>query len=131
MKTLMLRYQCGDERPRHVSRVGGSRRDRGKIDSPLVDRLQLLARLEPNCFARRNRNFSASARITADAGLARSHVEDAKAPQLIAIALLQRPPHALENGFDSELGLGLGNAGLVHDFVDDVELDHGLLPAAD
>ena len=63
-------------------------------------------------------------------GLARTHVEHAKAPQLNAIAAGQRLLHALEYSFHGQFGLGLGDAGLGHHFVDNVELNHKRLPDA-
>src|ERR1700730_1732076 len=90
----------------------------------LVDRLQLLAGLEANRLARRNRYLGAGARVAPYAGLARPHVKHSKASQFNAVALGQRSSHAFENGFHGQFGLGFGNAGLVHHFIDDVELDH-------
>ena len=81
-------------------------------------------------FARRDRHFRAGARIAADAGFARFHGEDAEAAQFDAVALLQRALHLLEHGLHGHLGFGLGDAGLVDDFVDDVELDQNAPPAA-
>ena len=52
----------------------------------LLQRLQLLTRLETNRFARRNGHFGAGARIAADPGLARTHVEDSEASQFDAFA---------------------------------------------
>jgi hypothetical protein len=95
-----------------------------------VDRLQLFPGFEANGLSGRNGNFGAGARIASDAGLARAYVEDAKAPQLNAIALGERFFHALENSFDGELGFGLGDAGFIDDFVNDIQLDHEGLPLA-
>src|SRR5882724_2840661 len=97
----------------------------------LFDRLQLLARLESHSLTGWNRDFRTGSRVASDAGFARPYIEHAKASQFNAVTLSQGAAHALENSFDSQLSLGLGNAGLVDDFVDDVELDHWLLPAAD
>src|SRR5438477_5934126 len=93
-----------------------------------IDRLQLFARLEAHRLARRNGNFRPSTRVAPDSGLARAYVKHSKAPQLNAIALGERLLHALKNGFDRQLSLGLGNTSFVDHFVDDVELDHERLP---
>src|SRR5262249_27476927 len=93
-----------------------------------VDRLQFLARFEAYRLARRDRDFGAGARVGPDAGLARANVENAEAAQFDAVSLGQRALHAFENRLDGELGFGFGDPGLVHYFVDDVELDHGQLP---
>src|SRR5579864_2342986 len=89
-----------------------------------VDGLQLLARFEAHRFARRNGNLSASARVTPDAGLARSDIEHTEPAQFNAITLGERPLHAPENCFHGQFGLGLRDSCLVDHFVDDVELDH-------
>ncbi len=96
----------------------------------LFNRLQLFARLEAHGFARRNGNFRAGARVAADAGFARLYVEDAESAQLDAVAFGERTLHALEDGFDGNFGLGFGDARLGNHFVDDVQLDQGLAPAA-
>src|SRR5262249_39119954 len=87
--------------------------------------LQLFPRLEAHGFAGRNVDLSAGARIAADAGLARTHIEHAEAAQFDAFALPQRLLHAGENCLYRQLSLGLGDAGLVDHFVDDIELYHG------
>src|SRR5690242_8687920 len=95
---------------------------------PLVDRLQFLAGLEAYRLAGRDGNFGAGARVAADSGLARPDVEHAKAPQLNAITLGQGALHAFKDGLYRQFGLGLGDAGLIDHFINDVELDHGRLP---
>src|SRR5208282_830528 len=99
------------------------------IRERLVNRLQLLAGLEADGLAGRNGNFGAGARIPSNAGLARTHVEHAETAQLNAIAVRERLLHALEDGFDGKLRLGLGDPGAVDHFVDDVELNHGYPPS--
>ena len=76
----------------------------------LLQCLQLLARLEPDCFARRDGDFGSRSRVAADSGLARTHVEDAESPQLDSLALAQRVLHSFENGFDGHFGFRLSNA---------------------
>jgi len=95
-----------------------------------VNRLQLLSWFEAYGFAGRDRNFRAGARVPTDTGLSRPDIEHAKAPQFNAIAFGKGSLHALENSFHGRLGLGLGDAGLVDHFVDDVQLNHRRLPAA-
>src|SRR6185369_3881354 len=94
----------------------------------LFDRLQFLARLEANSLPRRNADLGTGARVTADAGLPRTHVEYAKAAQLYAVALRERFLHALEDGFHRQLGLRLGDAGFVDNLVDNIQLNHEQLP---
>src|SRR5580704_9030939 len=99
---------------------------RGTTTLTLLQRLQLLAGFETHRFAGWNGDLGAGARVAADPGLAWADVEDAEAAQLDALTVRQSPLHALKNCFHSHLGLGLGDAGFVDHFVDDVELDHGL-----
>ena len=40
------------------------------------------------------------------------------------LAAGERPLHAFEYGFHRLLGFGFGDSGLVHDFIDEIELDH-------
>src|SRR5579871_604504 len=93
----------------------------------LLQRLQLLARLESNRLPGRNGDFGARARIAPDAGLAWTHVEDSETTKLDALAAAQRSLHALENGLDGHLGLGFRDAGLVDYFVDDVQFNQSRL----
>src|SRR5678816_480720 len=81
---------------------------RSSTRGDLFERLQFLAGLETNRFARRDRDFSPRARIPSDTGLARPHVENAEASKLDALAALQGTLHAFEDGFNGHLGLGLG-----------------------
>src|SRR5260370_9429451 len=95
----------------------------------LVDRLQCFAGLEADGLARRDGNFGAGARVASDAGLARAHIKHAETAQFDAVSGGERLLHALEDGFDGKLRLGLGDPGAVNHFVDDVELNHGLPPS--
>src|SRR5579864_1684348 len=90
----------------------------------LINRLQFFSGFEAHGLAWWNRNFRPRARIAPDPGFSRTHVEDAKTPQLNTIAAGERLLHALENRLHSQFGLGLGNAGFGHHFVDNVELNH-------
>jgi hypothetical protein len=64
--------------------------------------------------------------VAADSGFTRAHVEHAKASQFNAIAL-EATSSCFQRRFNGEFGFGLGNAGFVHDFVDDVEFDRPAL----
>src|SRR5208283_5609706 len=94
------------------------------VQPRLLDRLQFLAGFEADRLAGRDVDFRAGARVASDAGLARPHGEDAEAAQLNAVTVRQSLLHAFENGFDRHFGLGFGDAGLVDDFVDQVQFDH-------
>src|SRR5262245_43155955 len=89
---------------------------------PSVDGLQFFARLEAHRFSGRNVDLGSGTRIASDAGLARPHVEHAKAAQFDAVAMRERLLHALKDGFHRLLRLGLGNARLGYNFIDNVEL---------
>lgn len=95
-------------------------------EARLLQGLQFLARLETNCFARWNRDLRAGARVAPDAGLAGLHREDAETAKFNAIALFERALHFSEDRLNGHFGLGLGDPGLIHDFVDDIELDQGV-----
>src|SRR5580658_2106146 len=95
----------------------------------LLQRLQLLARLESHRFAGRYRDLRSGPRVAPDAGLARAHVEDPKSAQLDAFTMRKCPLHAFKNSFHRHLGFGFRNSGLVHYFIDYVELDHLCLPS--
>src|SRR5271156_1150560 len=94
----------------------------------LLQRLQLLAGLEPHGLAGRDCDFGASARVAPDTSLARTNVEDAEAPQLDALAMRQSSLHAFKNRLNSHLGFGLGDSSFVYDFVNNVELDQDAPP---
>src|SRR5258707_11842993 len=89
----------------------------------LLQRLQLLTGLEAHCFAWRYGDLRAGARIAANAGFARAHVEDPEAAQLDTLAAAQGALHAFENGLHRHLRLGFGDARFIDHFVDDIELD--------
>src|ERR1035441_4133523 len=62
-----------------------ARRDAGA--TLLVNGLQFLAGLEADGLAGRYGHFGAGARVPSNAGLARTHVEDAKTAQFNAVAI--------------------------------------------
>jgi hypothetical protein len=74
--------------------------------------------------ARRNPNFLSGPRVTADAALARLHLENAESAQFDSFAALHRQAHRVEDGVDGDLGLDLGDVGHLGHLVDDVNLDH-------
>src|SRR5437868_14720813 len=86
-----LRHPERWQKRRAVSRHRARRR--------LLERLQLLAGLEPHSFPRRDRDFCACAGVAADTSLAWTHVEDSEAAQFDAFAAAQSALHALEHGF--------------------------------
>ena len=71
---------------------------------------------------------SAPVRVTADAGFARTDVEDAEAAEFDSVALGKSLLHALKDNFNGPLGLGFSDASACDDFVDDVQLDHAAAP---
>jgi hypothetical protein len=86
--------------------------------------LEFLAGLEANGFAGRDADLLTSARIAANAGFPRLHGKDSEAAKLDAFAAAERVLHGLEDGFDGLLGFGAGDAGLLYDGVDNIELYH-------
>src|SRR5215831_2909331 len=98
----------------------------GTFDKPkgLVDGLQLLSRFEAHGFSGWNVHLCAGARVAADTGFARAHVKNTKSAQFNALAPCQRLLHAVKHGFHGQLSLGFGDAGFIHHFVDDIELNH-------
>ena len=95
--------------------------------SPSVDQVELFSWLEADGLAWSDGDLRAGARIAADAGLARSDVEDSKAPQLDAFPSRQRLLQALKDSVDCGLGLVARKAGPLDDPVHDVLLDQGIL----
>ena len=72
-----------------------------------------------------------SPRIAPDPSFARAHIEDTEATQFNAIAIGERTLHAFENRLNRHFRFGFRDAGAIHYFVDDVELDHGSLFASE
>jgi hypothetical protein len=71
----------------------------------LVQQVQILAGLEANGLAWSNRDFRPGARIAPDTGLARAHVEHAKAAQFDSVASCERFLQALKHRVDCDLRL--------------------------
>src|SRR5579863_7309774 len=88
------------------------------------ERLQFLAGLEAHGFAGRDADFLAGARIAADAGLARAHVEYSEAPQLDTLALAERIFHCSKDGFDGLFSLGSAYACLGYNGIHNIQLNH-------
>ena len=110
-----------------IAEGGGAPRHKMCSRYPLVDGLQLFTRFEAHGLARWDADFCAGAWVATDAGFAGTNVKDSEAPQFDPISLRQSLFHALKDGFHSHFSLRLGDARLVHDFVDDVEFDHDQL----
>src|SRR4051794_16025789 len=89
----------------------------------LLQCLEFLAGFETNGFAGGNRYFRAGAGVAANAGLAGFDGENAEAAEFDAITMFEGALHLLEYSFDGHFSLGFGDARLVNDFVDDVELN--------
>lgn len=98
------------------------------LSRALFESLQLFTGLKADRLARRNGHLGASPRVASDAGLARAHVKNAEAAQFNALTTRECPLHGLKDGLNSHLGLGLGDACAVDNFVDDIELDQERLP---
>src|ERR1700722_1154564 len=92
------------------------------------ERLEFFSRLEAHGFAGWNAYLLSGARVAADAGLARLHVEDAKAAKFDTFSAAERVFHGLENGLDGLFGFRTSDISLRYDGVYDVELDHTILP---
>jgi hypothetical protein len=79
----------------------------------LRQRLQPLAGFEAHHLAGRYGHCSAGARVAANTGFARAHVEDAESAELDALATAQSTLHSFKDDIDSDLGLPLADAGAV------------------
>src|ERR1700722_301444 len=94
----------------------------------LLQSLQLFAGFESYSLAGRNGHLGAGPGIASDSGLAGLDVEDAETAQFDAISLLEGFLHGFEDRLHGHFSLGFRNAGLVDDFVDDIEFDQMSLP---
>lgn len=119
VRRLPLKRQHAAETSR--SGLGSRSRRRG------WKRLKFLARLKSHGFPRRDANLLPSARVAADAGLARLHVENAEAAKLDAFSPPERILHGFEDGFHRLLGFRSSDICFLYDSVHDVELDHTIL----
>src|SRR5213593_3704687 len=94
------------------------------VGSKLADVLEVFARLEADGATRRDAHFLAGAGVTADAALARLHLEDSESAKFDPFAALHGGPHRVEHRVHRNLGLDLGDVRDLRHFVDDVDLDH-------
>src|SRR5215469_15627815 len=91
-------------------------------------RLEFLAGLEADGLAGRDVNLLAGAGIPADAGFARFDAKDPKSAELDPVAAAERVLHRFKNRLHRLFSFRPRDAGLLHDGVYDVELDHTRLP---
>ena len=89
--------------------------------------LKFLPGFEADSSPRRDIHLLPGARIAADAGLARLHIENAKAPEFNAFAAAEGVFHSFEDGFDGLFGFGSRNVRLLYDGIHEIELDHNRL----
>ena len=94
----------------------------------LLQRLQLFAGFKSYRFTGRNRHLGSGSGIASDAGLTGLDVEHAETAQFDAVSLFEGFLHGFEDRLHGHFSLGFGNAGLVDDFVDDIEFDQMSLP---
>src|ERR1700683_2455341 len=90
-------------------------------------RLELFARFETYSLSRRDANLLPGARVAANPGLSRLHVEHTEAPKLNTFPAAQCVLHGLEHGFHRLFGLGAGHVGFRNYGVNDIKLDHAIL----
>jgi hypothetical protein len=122
-----MRGMAQENRNRGQGTPNGNRGKRGRYASVSSERLQFLAGLESHRFSRGDADFLASARIAANAGLARAHVEHAEASQFDSFPFAERILHRSKNGFDSLFGLGPAHASLGYNRIYNVQLNHSTL----
>src|SRR5579883_2969986 len=91
--------------------------------------LELLADLEERQPLGLHLDRVASARVAPLVRLVVSDLEAAEAPDLDALALLQRLLHRVEDAVDDQLRLALGQVQLVGDHLDQIRLGHTTLLA--
>ena len=101
------------------------------VDLFSVEEVEFLARLEADRFAWGDADFSAGAGIAADAGLARTHVEDPKAAELDALTFGEGALEGFEYGIDSGFGFITLQPGALNHLVNDVLFYQGFPPSAE
>src|ERR1700692_1464011 len=101
-----MRGEAQENRNRGQGTPNGNSKRRRRAANGISERLQFLAGLEAHRFAWWNADFLAGARIAANAGLARAHVEHAEAAQLDSFPFAERILHRSKNSFDGLFGLG-------------------------
>ena len=90
--------------------------------------MEFFAGLETNGFAGSDTDFSASARITADAGFTRSDAENAESAQFYAVARGKRLLEPFEYGVYRCLSLGPRQACPLDHVMDNILLDQSRSP---
>jgi len=85
--------------------------------------VQLFAWLEAHSLARRDADFSASSGVAADAGLARTDAEDAKAAEFDAVARRESLFQSLKNGIHGRFSFGSWQACPFDHVMDNILLD--------
>lgn len=93
--------------------------------------MELFPGLETNCFTRGDADFGACPRVTADACLARTNIEDPEAPQLDPLTFSERTLERLEDGVDSSLSLVALQTGAFNHLVNDVLFYQGFPPSGE
>src|ERR1700722_12662163 len=94
----------------------------------LLQGLQFFAGFESYGLTGRYGHLRAGPGIASDSGLTGLDVEHAETAQFDAISLLEGFLHGFEDRLHGHFSLGFGNAGLVDNFVDDIEFDQTGLP---
>jgi hypothetical protein len=89
-----------------------------------LQRLQVLARLEPHRFSGRDVNFRTRPGIPADAGLSRFDGEDTESAQLDPVIGLQGVFHAIEDGIYRLFRFCLADSRTLNDLIHKIEFDH-------
>jgi hypothetical protein len=89
-----------------------------------LERLQVLAWLEPYSLPRRDIHFRTGSGVPADAGLARFYRKHTEAAQLDPIIGLEGVFHAIEDGIDSLFRFCLADSRPLHDLIHEIEFDH-------
>jgi len=93
-----------------------------------VEEMKFLAGFEADRLAGGDGDLGSGARVAADSGLSRTHIEDAEAAQFDPFSVGQRLFEALEDGVHCSFGLYAGQTGPFDNVVDDVLLNQCLSP---
>jgi hypothetical protein len=90
----------------------------------LVEKMELFAGLETNCFAWSNGDFGACSGIAADAGFTWLDGEDTEAAQFNAVARDEGLFHAVKNGVYRRLCFGSWQSGTLNNPLYKILLNH-------
>jgi len=118
-------HRCASERNLTAVIQGFGGKARQRVASS--ECLQFLAGLEAHCFAWRDADFLAGARIATDACFARAHVEHTEAPQLNSLPLAERVLHGSKDGFDGLFRFGPADTCFVYNCIYNIQLNHTTL----